>query len=111
MTQQVQFLEPAEVLEKLNDGTAYVIDVREPDEYAVAHIAGVPLMALSQFDPSAVAPPENKTLIIHCRSGRRCGLASEQLIAAGYKGKIFRMSGGLLAWTAAGLPVETGENT
>lgn len=42
MTQQVTFLEPAEVQAKLNDGTAYVIDVREPDEYAVAHIAGGP---------------------------------------------------------------------
>jgi len=111
MTQQVKFFEPAEVFAKLNDGTAYVIDVREPDEYAEAHIAGVPLMALSQFNPSAVSPPENKTLIIHCRSGRRCGLATEQLIAAGYKGEIHRMTGGLLAWTAAGLPVETGAST
>lgn len=111
MTQQVTFLEPAEVLAKLNDGTAYVIDVREPNEYAEAHIAGVPLMPLSKFDPSAVSPPENKTLIIHCRSGRRCGLASEQLIAAGYTGTFYRMAGGLLAWTAAGLPVETGEST
>lgn len=111
MTEQVTFLEPAEVQAKLKDGTAYVIDVREPNEYAEAHIAGVPLMPLSQFDPSAVSPPENKTLIIHCRSGRRCGLASEQLIAAGYKGEFYRMAGGLLAWTAAGLPVETGEGT
>ncbi len=38
MTQQVTFLEPAEVLAKLNDGTAYVVDVREPNEYAEAHI-------------------------------------------------------------------------
>lgn len=111
MTQQVQFLEPAEVLEKINDGTAYVIDVREPDEYAEAHIAGVPLMALSQFDPGTVSPPENKTLIFHCRSGRRCGMAAEQLVAAGYEGEIFRMAGGLLAWTAAGLPVEAGTGT
>lgn len=111
MTQQVKFLEPAEVLAKLNDGTAYVVDVREPNEYAEAHIAGVPLMALSQFDPDAISPPDNKTLIFHCRSGRRCGLASEQLIAAGYKGEIYRMAGGLLAWTAAGLPVETGAST
>lgn len=111
MTQQVKFLEPAAVRAKLDDGTAYVIDVREPNEYAEAHIAGVPLMPLSQFDPSAVSPPEDKMLIIHCRSGRRCGIATEQLIAAGYKGEIHRMAGGLLAWTAAGLPVETGEST
>ncbi|NNE84203.1 MAG: rhodanese-like domain-containing protein [Alphaproteobacteria bacterium] len=108
MTQQVMFLDPAEVLEKIKDGSAYVIDVREPHEYAEAHIAGVALMPLSQFDPSAVSPPEDKTLIFHCRSGRRCGMAAERLVDAGYTGKIYRLAGGLLAWTADGLPLETG---
>ncbi len=110
MTQQVTFLEPAEVQAKLTDGTAYVVDVREPHEYAEAHIAGAVLMPLSQFDPSKISPPEGKNLIFHCRSAQRCGVASEQLIAAGYKGAIYRMAGGLLAWTAAGLPVESGAN-
>jgi len=111
MTQQVMFLDPAEVLAKLNDGSAYLIDVREPHEYADAHVAGSTPMPLSHFDPSSVVPPENKTLIFQCRSGQRCGMASEQLVAAGYTGEIYRMAGGLLAWTAAGLPVETGAST
>lgn len=110
MTAQVAFLEPAEVRQKLEDGTAYLVDVREPHEYAQAHIAGATLMPLSQFDPSAIAPPENRTLIFHCRSGQRCGMASERLIAAGYDGEFYRMAGGLLAWSAAGLPVESGES-
>jgi len=108
MTQQVTFLEPAQVLEKLEEGTAYIVDVRESHAYAEAHIADVTLMPLSQFDPSAISPPEDKTLIFQCRSGQRCGVASERLIAAGYKGEFHRMAGGLLAWTAAGLPVERG---
>ena len=101
-------LEPAEVLAKLNDGTAYLIDVREPHEYADSHISGATHMPLSQFDPGLVATPESKTLIFQCRSGQRCGMASEQLINAGYTGEIYRIAGGLLAWTEAGLPVETG---
>lgn len=111
MAEQVRFLQPVEVQKKIDEGAAYVVDVREPDEYAQAHIAGVELLPLSQFEPSAVAPPPGKMLIIHCRSGRRCGLAAEQLIAAGYKGDIYRMVGGLLAWTEAGLPVKTGADT
>lgn len=107
MTEQVSFLEPAQVKAKLDDGTAYLIDVREPHEYAEAHIAGAKLMPLSQFDPGAIAPPQGKTLILHCRSARRCGLASEQLIAAGYTGEIKRMAGGILAWVEGGLPVES----
>jgi len=108
MQQQIKFLEPADVQAKLADGTAYLIDVREPNEYTEAHIAGATLMPLSQFDPAAVAPPPGKTLIIHCRSGRRCGLAAEQLITSGYRGEIHRMTGGLLAWVDAGLPVQHG---
>ncbi len=111
MTQPVTFLEPAEVLEKLEKGTAYLVDVREPHEFAEAHIAGATLMPLSQFDPSAISPPENKTLIFQCRSGQRCGVASERLIAAGYEGVIYRMAGGLLAWTAAGFPVDSGASS
>jgi rhodanese-related sulfurtransferase len=111
MTQQVTFLEPAEIQVKLKDDTAYVIDVREPIEYAEVRFAGLSLMLLSQFDPSSISPLENKTLIFHCRIGQRCGLALEQLIVAGYKGEIYRMVGGLLAWAATGLPVETGEST
>ena len=111
MTEQVKFLEPAEVLAKLGEDTAFVVDVREAHEYAEAHIAGVTLMPLSQFDPDAISPPENKTLIFHCRSGQRCGMAAERLIAAGYEGEISRMAGGLLAWTAAGLPVEAGASS
>ena len=111
MRQPVTFLEPAEVLEKLEEGTAYIVDVREPHEYTEAHIVGVTLMPLSQFDPKAITPPENKTLIFQCRSGQRCGVASERLIAAGYEGEIHRMAGGLLAWLAAGLPVESGASS
>lgn len=111
MTQQVKFLDPTEVLAKLDDGTAYLVDVRELHEYTDAHVSGATLMPLSQFDPGAVAPPENKTLIFQCRSGQRCGMAAERLIDSGYTGEIYRMAGGLLAWIATGLPVESDPNT
>ena len=111
MTNQVSFLEPIQVQELMNKNLAYVIDVREPKEYAQVHISGVSLMALSMFNPSDVLPPNNKLLVLHCRSGLRCGLASEQLITAGYKDKIYRMAGGLQAWAAAGLPTEIGTET
>ena len=91
MINQVSFLEPIEVQELMDKNLAYVIDVREPKEYAQVHISGVSLMALSMFNPSDVLPPNNKLLVLHCRSGLRCGLASEQLITAGYKDKIYRM--------------------
>jgi rhodanese-related sulfurtransferase len=107
MSNQVKFLEPIEVLKKIRTGSAYVVDIREPHEHAQSHIKNVPLMSLSKFNPKEIKPAENQLLILHCRSGHRCGIVSDQLIASGYKGLIYRMSGGLLAWEKAGLPLET----
>lgn len=103
-------LAPQQVKQIIDAGAAYLIDVREANEYAEAHIEGATLMPLSRFDPGAVRPPADRELIIHCRSGVRCGMASEVLRAAGYTGPINRMTGGLIAWVEAGLPViRTGE--
>lgn len=108
MPPDVKFLTPQEVSDCITAGNAYVVDVREPNEWEVVHIAEAKLVPLSTFDPAEIAPPSGKTLIIHCRSGRRCGLATEQLQAAGYEGQVHRMSGGMIAWEEAGLPVEHG---
>lgn len=105
MTEPASQLSPQQVKQIINAGEAYLIDVREANEYAEAHIDGAALMPLSQFDPGAVRPADGQKLIIHCRSGVRCGMASEALRAAGYSGPISRMSGGLIAWMEAGLPV------
>lgn len=104
MTQPAAQLIPQQVKQIIDAGEAYVLDVREPNEYAEAHIEGAELMPLSRFDPAAVRPPAGKQLIIHCRSGVRCGMASEALRSTGYTGPISRMTGGLIAWTEAGLP-------
>ena len=98
-------LTPQDVKQLIDADEAYVIDVRETNEFAEAHIAEARLMPLSRFDPTAIDPPPGKQLIFHCRSGVRCGMASEALRASGYEGPISRMTGGLISWIEAGLPV------
>ncbi|OFX12779.1 MAG: hypothetical protein A2516_08005 [Alphaproteobacteria bacterium RIFOXYD12_FULL_60_8] len=90
------------VMDWVAAGQALLIDVRETDEYAEAHIPGAHLMPLSTFQPSKLPDPGDKKLVIHCRSGNRCGLASMKLLAAGYRGEINRMQGGIIAWAQAG---------
>jgi rhodanese-related sulfurtransferase len=105
---QVYYVSPQQIQAWREAADAVVIDVREQNEWDEAHIPGALLLPLSTFDPSAVPDPGPKNLVFHCRSGRRCGLASEKMVAAGYTGVIKRMEGGFLAWDAAGYDTEKG---
>lgn len=99
---QVRFVDPATVREWLEAGEAVLIDVREANEFAGEHIPGALFNPLSGFDPAKVPPPGDKKLVIHCRSGARCGMAASRLQQAGYTGTIHRMLGGIMAWKTAG---------
>ncbi len=105
---QVYFVSPVEIDAWRKTGTALIVDVREENEWREAHIPGAILMPLSTFDPAQIPDPKGKHLVFHCRSGRRCGLAAEKAVAAGYSSVIERMEGGFLAWTAAGFDSEAG---
>src|SRR5258708_169710 len=48
-----------------------VIDVREPDEFEIAHIAGVPQIPLSQIEQRFTELDPNAQYYIHCKSGVR----------------------------------------
>jgi rhodanese-related sulfurtransferase len=105
---QVYYVSPQQIQAWRETDDAVVIDVREQNEWDQAHIPGAVLRPLSTFDPAEVPDPGSKNLVFHCRSGRRCGLASEKMVAAGYTGVIKRMEGGFLAWDAAGYDTENG---
>ena len=105
---QVIMLTANDVRERVANGTAYVVDVREPHENAQMRIAGAQLVPLSNFDSSQIMPANGQDLILHCRIGQRCGVAAENLIAEGHTGTIYRMTGGILDWMSSDYPVETG---
>ncbi len=105
---QVFYVSAAQVNEWRDEDAAVIVDVREGDEWEEAHIPGAILMPLTTFNPANIPDPQGKHLIFHCRSGRRCGLAAEIAVAAGYKGVIKRMEGGFIAWAASGFDSETG---
>ena len=105
---QVFYVSPAAIKDWRDENNAMLVDVREENEWAQAHIPGAILMPLSTFNPDAIPDPGEKHLVFHCRSGRRCGLAAEKAVAAGYTGVIKRMDGGFIAWTAAGFNSEPG---
>lgn len=85
--------------------SARVIDVREPDEWAQAHIAHATLVPLATV-PGSVEQFDGAPTYIVCRSGARSGRACQFLGEQGLH--VVNVAGGMLAWAAAGFDIATG---
>jgi rhodanese-related sulfurtransferase len=103
---KVHDLTPQQVAQGLKDGHLVLVDVREPNETAVERFPGAVLVPLSSFDPATIPAPPGTEVVFACRSGRRSVTAS---IAAQEQGFEYNshLAGGILAWKAAGLPIES----
>lgn len=82
-----------------------VIDVREQWEYDEGHIPGVTLIPMGEVASRLDEIPTDQEVILTCRSGNRSGQITAFLQEQGYD-NVHNMDGGILAWEAAGLPVE-----
>lgn len=75
----------------------HVIDVREPDEYEIAHIDGVPLIPLGTLPQRFAELDPNQSIFIHCKSGIRSMKAVQFLKEQGFK-YVKSVRGGITAW-------------
>lgn len=77
----------------------YLIDVREPWEWAVSSLAdrGARLIPLGELGARLGEVPKETPVVVYCRSGQRSRDAARELVAAGY-GPVTNLSGGLLSW-------------
>jgi rhodanese-related sulfurtransferase len=91
----------------MRDDGAFMLDVREPDEWAAGHIPGATLIPLGQLSSRIAEVPRDRTVVTVCRSGNRSAQARDILFNAGYEA-VASMTGGMNEWTAAGFPVVTG---
>ena len=74
-----------------------VIDVREPVEYQIAHINGVPLIPLSQLAQRYTELDPDQPYYLHCRAGGRSLQALQFLRQQGFK-HLKSVRGGIIAW-------------
>jgi len=86
---QVSMSEVRELVEK----NAYILDVREMDEYEAGHITDAKIIPLSQLRDRYDEIPRDIPVYIHCRSGQRSYNAVLTLQAKGYT-QVFNISGG-----------------
>ena len=87
-------------------GDAFVIDVREPDEYVSGHVPGARLMPLGQLPRHLGEVPRGERVYVICRSGKRSLAAVDLLARAGVDA--VSVTGGTDGWQRAGNPVTLG---
>jgi rhodanese-related sulfurtransferase len=98
MDQQLPEIGPRDV------GDTFLLDVREPDEWSAGRAPGALHIPLSQLVQRLDEVPADQPLAVVCRVGGRSAQATAFLRAQGRPAT--NVAGGMLAWQAAGLPLE-----
>jgi rhodanese-related sulfurtransferase len=80
---------------------ALLLDVREPDEWAAGHVPGAVHIPLGQLVERVDELPEDRQVVVICRSGARSARAAAFLASSGFDA--VNLAGGMHAWAAAGL--------
>jgi len=99
----IQEMSAEAVAAALKNNEIILIDVREPREYAAERIHGALLHPLSTFEPVALPQDRTRGVVFHCGSGKRSADALQRCAKAGVSISA-HMTGGVVAWKAAGLP-------
>lgn len=94
---------PAEANDLKRDG-AVLLDVREMREWKAGHAPGARHIPLREVSRQIDSLPHNRRLVVVCRSGHRSSRATFLLKRSGFNA--VSLNGGMLAWVAAGLPLE-----
>ena len=106
MSKPLTSLSPEDAARRLADGRAVLIDIREPDEFARRRVRGALSRPLSTLDDLGLGLLDARDVIFTCRSGMRTGANGARLAAACARPSHV-LEGGVDAWAAAGLPVES----
>ena len=105
---EVELLDAKSAQSFLNERNPIVIDVRTQEEFDVGYIAGATLIDMSSpgFTDAISSLDRSATYFVYCRSGNRSAAATKSMIDIGFT-SVYELDGGILAWSAAGNPVES----
>jgi rhodanese-related sulfurtransferase len=95
---------PQQVAELLARREIDLIDVRARHEHEAGRIAGGRLIELQELSGAAQSLDPQRPIVFYCRTGSRSAMAADAFARAGFD--VHNMAGGLIEWTAAGLPIE-----
>jgi rhodanese-related sulfurtransferase len=95
-----------EAVRLINHEGAITLDVREDGEYREGHVLNAVHIPLGLIEERLKELDSYKTLplIVYCRTGQRAAKAGALLRKQGFE-RVYKLSGGILAWRGADLPV------
>jgi rhodanese-related sulfurtransferase len=83
---------------------AYLIDVREEDEWQAGHAPDAVHLPMTQVPERLAEIPAEGNVVIVCRSGHRSAEVVRYLMGQGY-GNVRNLADGMFGWVAAGRPL------
>jgi rhodanese-related sulfurtransferase len=94
-----------ELLQRAEEGTAIVLDVRPPEEFRAGHIPGAISVPLEQLEARLSDLPRSKEIVAYCR-GPYCVMSFEAVkLLRAHGRKARRLEEGFPEWRADGFPV------
>lgn len=83
---------------------AYLLDVREPDEWVAGHAPDAVHVPLMDIPARLEDVPRDGEVVVVCRMGGRSAQAVAYLMQNGYD-NVVNLDGGMRDWAAAGKPM------
>lgn len=92
-------ISPKEVKARLDRGDDFqLVDVREPHEHQICHIAAARLIPLGELPKRLMELDASREIVVHCKSGMRSAKAADLLRQSGFS-NVLNMTGGIIAWS------------
>lgn len=95
---------PAEAVRLINQEDALMLDVREDKEYRAGHVINAINIPLGVLEGRLHELDKDKPVVVYCQTGQRAARAASILQRQGFA-KVYKMNGGMTAWTGASMPV------
>ncbi len=108
-TAAIELVAPTEAVQVLEQRAADVVllDVRTPEEFGEIHVPGSVNIDYYAADFASRLDdlPKDVPYVVYCRSGNRSSMTMDIMADLGFS-EVFDVDGGIIAWQAAGLPLD-----
>ena len=103
----IQEVDSLAALQLINHKNAFILDVREQNEYDSGHILNAKLIPLGKLKSrlGELEKFRKRSIVVVCRGGNRSNAAVALLNKEGFAQAI-SLAGGVVAWEKAKLPLE-----
>lgn len=102
----IQQVDCTAALQLINHKNAFILDVRESNEFKSGHIVNAKLISLGKLAErlGELEKHRDEPMVVVCRSGNRSSTACALLSKQGFT-QVYNLAGGMMAWQNNNLPV------